>query len=105
MAGYPISAAELNSKAGAVVTNVWDALDQVNRMYKWMNDATHTDNLLVVAPFNIPQADLDLIRPAIADLGSTTAGLWAVAHNLKTVSPTNDFFFNAKKLTGVNFTG
>lgn len=105
MAGYNVTAADLNTKAGSLVTSLWDTLDQVHRFKLWLDDASNTDLILTAAPYLIPQADLNVIRPALSDLGSGANGLWAVAHGIFRPAAVNDFFFNAKKLTGTNYTG
>jgi hypothetical protein len=45
------------------------------------------------------------LRNSISDLGSTANGLWAVSHGLFIPGGVNNFFFNAKALTGTNFAG
>jgi hypothetical protein len=52
----------------------------------------------------VTSADLVTIRAATVDLGSAN-GLWGVAHGQKTVTAVNDFFFNAKLLGGIYWTG
>jgi hypothetical protein len=102
MAGNPFTAADLNARAGLLVQSMWTSLEEVRRMKLWLDDSTHTDAILTAAPYNVAQADLDIIRPAMADLGGST-GLWAVAHGTYDPSGLNNFFFNARKLTGLNY--
>lgn len=104
-AGRALSATDINNRAAAVVEQLWSALDQAHQLYLWLSDTGITgasDANLIAA--GLQAADVTAIRNAITDLGSPN-GLWGVAHTQKTVSAVNDFFFNAKKLTGVNFTG
>lgn len=105
MAGRALTALDINNRAAAVVEQVWSALDQCNQLYRWLNDSNNTTAILTASPVNLPSADDTTIRAAIADLGSTTNGLWAVSHALFTPSGSNNYFFNAKKLSGVNYTG
>lgn len=92
----------MNTKAGALVTSLWDTLEQVRRFKQWLDDATNTDAALTA--LGVAQADLNLIRPAFTDLGGTS-GLYAVAHGSFDPTGASNYFFNAKKLTGTNYTG
>jgi hypothetical protein len=102
MAGYDITDSGVNNSAGQITRALWDNLDAAHRFYLWLNDATNTDAALVAR--GVGQANLDIIRPAFADLGGPS-GLWAVAHGTYDPSGVNNFFFNAKKLTGVTYAG
>lgn len=104
MAGYPIDSSGINNKAALLVASLWQNFRDLNEFNAWLNDATHTDAILIAAPYNIAQADLTAIRAAIGDLGAAT-GLYGVAHGTKTQPAVNDFFFNAKKLTGLTWAG
>lgn len=105
--GYPISAADVNNKAGALVTSLWDNLDQMNRFYKWLTDSAHTDTFLnnIGITGTAASGDVKTLRDSISDLGSTTNGLWAVSHGLFVPGGVNNFFANAKNLTSTNYTG
>ncbi|NUS53828.1 MAG: hypothetical protein HOV66_03045 [Streptomycetaceae bacterium] len=109
MAGRTLAATDVNNKAAACVEQVWIALDQCNQLYKWLTDSAHTDtflnNLGISGATATAGSDVKLLRDGISDLGSTTNGLWAVAHGLFVPGGTNNFFFNAKNLTGVTYTG
>lgn len=95
----------VDARMASVVEQIWSALDQAHNASLWLADTNITGasdaNLLAL---NYVAADLTLMRGAINDLGSAN-GLWGVAHNQKTVSATNDFFFNGKRLTGINYAG
>lgn len=103
--GYPSTAADINSKAGQLVTSLWDNLNDVNRFYKWLLD--HNDAFLNAAGITGTAAsgDVKTLRDGISDLGNTTNGLWAVSHGLFIPGGVNNFFANAKGLTGTNYTG
>lgn len=103
MAGFPITANEVNIKAGQLVSSLWDNLEAVRRYKRWLDDATNSDAALTA--LGVAQGDLNLIRPAFADLGSGSNGLYAVAHGVFVPAGVNDFFANAKKLTGTNYAG
>jgi len=105
--GYPITATDVNTKAGALVTSLWDNLDEINRFYKWLTDSAHNDAFLtgIGMSGNSSSGDVKTLRDAVSDLGNTTNGLWAVSHGAFLPAGLNNFFANAKLLTGVNYTG
>lgn len=104
MAGRTLAAKDINDRAASVVEQLWSALDQCHQLSLWLADTNNATAVLTASPILLSSGDDTTIRAALGDLGSAT-GLWGVAHNLKTVTSTNDFFFNAKKLSGINFTG
>lgn len=106
-AGYPITASDVNTKAGSLVTSLWDNLNDLNKLYRWMTDAAHTDAFLngIGITGSASTGDVKALRDSVADLGSTTNGLYAVSHGLFVPGGVNNFFANAKLLTGVNYTG
>lgn len=103
-AGFALTALDINNRAGSLARSVWQSLDDAHAFSLWLADATHSDTALGPTGVGIPTADLAVIRASFTDLGSAT-GLWGVAHNQKTVVATNDFFFNAKQLGGIYWTG
>jgi hypothetical protein len=109
MAGRTLVAKDINDKAAACVEQLWSALDQCNQMYKWFTDAAHTDTFLnnvgITGSTGNTSTDVGLLRASISDLGSSTNGLWAVSHGIFVPAGVNNFFANAKNLSGVNFTG
>jgi hypothetical protein len=105
VAGRTLTALDINNRAAAVVEQLWTALDQANQLYKWLADSNNATGVLTASPINLPSADDTTIRAAISDLGSSTNGLWAVSHGIYVPGGTNNFFFNARKLSGVNYTG
>lgn len=104
MTGRQLTALDINNRAAAVVEQLWSALDQAHQLALWLSDSNNATAALTAAPISLSSADDTAIRAAILDLGSVN-GLWGVAHAQKTVTAVNDFFFNAKKLSGVNYTG
>jgi hypothetical protein len=105
-AGYPINAADINNRAGALVTSLYDDLEAVRRFKLWLDDAAHTDAFLnsIGITGSASTGDVKALRDSLADLGGTT-GLWAVAHGSYAPGGANNYFFNAKALTGTNYTG
>lgn len=109
MPGRTLTANDVNNRAAGCVEQLWASLDQCNQMYKWLIDAPHTDTFLNNIGISGTAAgagtDVKVLRDSMSDLGNTTNGLWAVAHGLFVPGGTNNFFTNAKLLTGANYTG
>jgi hypothetical protein len=105
MAGYTLTAAALNDRAGALANTLWQSLEQVRQFKLWLDDSTHTDTLIgPSSTVGVSSADLTLIRTSFADLGGTT-GLYAVAHGTYAPPGANNYFFTAKQLTGLYYAG
>lgn len=100
--GYPYTAAEINSTAGARITNLWNALNDIRNLKLWLDDATHNDAFLTALGFSAP--DITLLRNSISDLGGAS-GLWAVSHGSFAPAGASNYFSNAKQLSGMNYTG
>lgn len=104
MAGQTYSATDLNFRAGTVCQELYDKPRQAREWYLWLQDASHTDAILTIAPYNVALVDLTIIRAAAADLGGD-AGLYATAKGTFHPVANNNFLFNAVKLTGLNWSG
>jgi hypothetical protein len=102
MAGFTLTATDINSRAGTLAYALWKALDDTHAFKLWLDDATHTDTLIGPTGVGVTTADLTIIRNSFADLGGAS-GLYAVAHGSFAPSGASNYFFNAKNLTGVNY--
>jgi hypothetical protein len=102
MPGLDFNAAALNNQAGLLVQSAWTSLEECRRFKLWLDDAIHTDAILQASPYNVASGDLSVIRASFNDLGGTN-GLWAVARGTYTPTGANNYFFNAKKLTGLQY--
>lgn len=105
MPGRELTSLDVNNRAAAVVEQLWSALEEASKLYRWLSDANITgasDANLIAA--GLTTEDITAIRAAATDLGGPS-GLWGVAHAQSHPSGNNDFFFNAKLLAGINFTG
>jgi hypothetical protein len=100
--GYPVALADVNAKAGGLVTSLWDNLDAIRRFKLWLDDSAHNDTYLTNLGF--AAGDITVIRNSFADLGGAS-GLWAVSHGTFAPAGASNYFFNAKALTGTNYTG
>lgn len=103
MAGFTITAKDVNDRAGALARAVWLALDDAHAFKLWLDDSTHNDAALGPSGVGIPLADLTIIRNSFGDLGGAS-GLWAVSHATFTPSGASNYFANAKQLGGIYWT-
>ena len=103
MAGYTVDATKVNDLAGSLVTSLWQDLDAIKRFKAWLDDSAHNDTYLT-STLGISSGDVTVIRNSFADLGGSS-GLYAVAHGSFAPSGANNYFFNAKNLSGVNYAG
>jgi hypothetical protein len=102
--GRGITKNDIDQRLPLVIEGVWNSLNLANQAALWLANTNIIPNDAFLTNLTYTQAEVTLMRAAINDLGSSN-GLWGVAHNLKTVPSTNNFFFNAQQLTGVNYTG
>lgn len=103
MAGNSYTAADINARAGLLVTALSTSLEEVRRFKLWLDDATHNDTALGPSGVGVTTPDLLVIRNSFADLGGAS-GLYAVARGTYAPAGANNYFFNAKNLTGLNYT-
>lgn len=104
--GYPVTLADVNNMAGRLVVATWQSLDDVRRFTVWLNDSAH--NAAYTAGLGMAGADDTTLRAAFADLDSLrqiahATGAKGVA-NIGSSAAANDFFFNAKNLSGLTNT-
>ena len=104
MAGFTLTASDVNSRAGTLANALWKALDDVRDFKLWLDDSAHNDAALGPSGVGVTTADLLIIRNSFADLGGTS-GLYAVAHGTFDPTGASNYFSNAKLLTGVNYAG
>ena len=102
--GRPLTKVDIDARAEAVVEQLWGALNNANELALELANTTIIPSDTTLINLGYSQAEVTLLRQAINDLGSSN-GLWGVAHNQKTVTATNNFFFSAQQLTGVNYSG
>ncbi len=98
--GRGIVKKDIDDRMASVVEQVWNSLNIANQAALWLANTNIIPNDTFLVTLGYSSGEVTLLRAAINDLGSSTTGLWAVAHNLKTVPSTNNFFFDAQKLTG-----
>jgi hypothetical protein len=102
MAGNPFTALDINNRAGALVSGLWNSLEEVRKFKLWLDDATHNDAAIGPSGVGVTTADLTIIRNSLADLGGAS-GLYAVSHGTFAPGGASNYFSNAKQLTGLNY--
>lgn len=104
--GYPVTGSDINNRAGALIVALWQDLEAIRQFKAWLDDATHDDTFLNNAGItgSSSSGDVKTLRDAFADLAGAT-GLYGVAHGTVTPSGASNYFFNAKKLSGVTYAG
>jgi hypothetical protein len=97
-AGYQITKADLDNRMGGAVVTLRDALITIVALKAELDDATILPDATLTT-LGYSGADITLIRAAFTDLSKLNDISRAVA----TQASTNDFWFNAKHLAGLNF--
>jgi len=102
MAGYPITKADLDNTMGRLVQALVVDFANIVAFKKLLDDTTILPDATLTAlgysgPVGTSGTDLQIIRSSFTDL----AKLRDIAYNSATQSSTNDFWFNAKHLTGI----
>lgn len=98
--GFPSSKNDLDSRAGSLVVAARDSLYNCSQFCaKLQNFTTLTDAAMITLGYS--QAEVTTMKSGFLDLGGTGNSLYRIANGLAFVGSNNDFFFNAKLLTGV----
>ena len=96
-AGYPWSKTDLDNMMGRLLVAVRDDLLACKSLKVQLDDATLlTDANLTLLGYT--SGDETLIRAAFSDI----VKLWDISTAAATQASTNDFWFNAKHLMGLN---
>lgn len=96
MAGYDVTAAIVNQRAGQLAQAGRDWADEV-LVFKAFLDRYADGAALSAAVPGLSQADATAIKNSFADLSNAVLTL----RGQRAQSPASDFFFNAKLLIGV----
>ena len=98
MAGYPIAKVDLDNRIGALVTALRDDLNACV-MFKALLDDTSILPDATLTALGYSAGDITQIRAAFTSL----AKLSDIARASAVQAATNDFWFDAKHLAGLNF--
>lgn len=109
--GISVQKVDVDGRAGGLVLQFWKNLDELKRFKAWLDDSTHNDAFLTGLGYS--SGEITTLRAGISDLGDPTVGLYAIAHGVGSkgvgtigqVAAANNFFFNAKNLSGVDYSG
>lgn len=96
--GFGIDKSSIDSRSGQLVLNLRKALQDCSDFCDLLNDTTifPADNSTLTS-LGYPAGDITFLRNTFTDLKK----LWQISHAATTQASTNDFFFNAKHLTGL----
>lgn len=97
--GFPVTKADMDNLMGRQVLALWTALDDVRKFKAGLDDSIHNDAFLTSLGYST--GDITALRAAYADLDK----LRQISHAAAIQAATNDFWFNAKSLSGLSYTG
>src|SRR6266702_7741448 len=97
--GYSATKTDFDSRAGQLATALRAALYNCQQFSQLLQSSQWTDSNLIALGYT--QAEVTLLKAAFTDLGGTGISLYNIAHGGALPGGPNDFFFNAKLLTGV----
>lgn len=96
-AGYPITKIDLDNRMGQAILAARQALAEVARIKTMLDDTTILPDATLTSLGYSP-AEITQLRASFTDLKK----LWDISNAAATQTPANDFWFNAKHLTGLN---
>lgn len=96
-AGYPIVKVDLDNRMGQAVLAVRQSLVEIVRIKAMLDDTTILPDATLTSLGYSP-GEITQLRAAFADLKK----LYDISTAAAVQTPANDFWFNAKHLTGLN---
>lgn len=93
-AGFDINKQVIDGKVGQVTVQLRYALEEVDRVKAWLDGQTTE----MLQGYGYAPGDVDIIKSAFTDL----AKLASIARGQAPQEQANDFFFWARRLTGLN---
>ncbi len=98
-AGYPIAKTDLDLRMGAMIVAVRDSLEACVLFKALLDDSTILGNSTLTTTLSYSPTEDTQIRAAFSAMKS----LRDISRGLATQPATNDFWFDAKHLGGLNF--
>jgi hypothetical protein len=95
--GFEINKAGIDQRAGGLVLALRDDLYRAAQFCDLLNDTSIFANDAALIAYGYTQGEVTTLRASFTDLKA----LYNVSHAAGTVPSANDFFFNAKHLTGL----
>lgn len=96
-AGYPITKVDLDNRMGQSILALRQALDEIKRIKTMLDDTTILPDATLTT-LGYTSGEITQLRAAFTDLSK----LRDISIAAATQSSVNDFWFNAKHLTGLN---
>ena len=96
--GYPITKIDLDNRMGGMIVNVRDALEACVLFKSLLDDSTILPDATLTT-LGYSAGEITQIRAAFSSMKS----LRDISRALATQASTNDFWFDAKHLAGLNF--
>lgn len=96
--GFLANKTAIDSQAGSLVVAVRDSLYRASQFCAWLQSSQQADANLIALGY--VQAEVTTLKAAFTDLGGTGISLYNISHGGTLPGGPNDFFFNAKLLTG-----
>ena len=101
-AGLSLTKADLDNRAASVVIGLRDNLRRASELCALLNDVTIIPNDAFLTTLGYTAGEITWLRGAFTDLGGTGVSLYRIAIGaVAGPGSPNDFYFNAKHLTGV----
>lgn len=99
--GLTLTKADLDQRAAGVVISLRDALRRASELNALLSDTTIIANDAALTTMGYTTQEITWLRGTFTDLGGTGVSLYRVAIGaVAGPGSPNDFFFNAKHLTG-----
>jgi hypothetical protein len=95
--GYPITKVDLDNRMGQLVTALRDDFTAIAQFKVMLDDATILPDATLVA-LGYTNAEINQVRAAFTSLNN----LYNISKNNGTQAVSNDFWFDAKHLVGLN---
>lgn len=102
--GFPLTKTDLDNRAGGLVVTLRDTLYRCSQMCTLLNDTTIIPNDAFLTAMGYSAGEVAFLRNSFTDLGGTGGSLYRIALGQVNLPGANDFYFNAKHLTGVVLT-
>jgi hypothetical protein len=99
--GLTLVKADLDQRAASIVLGLRDSLRRASEFNALLNDTTIIANDAALTTMGYTSGEITWLRGAFTDLGGTGVSLYRIATGaVAGPGSPNDFYFNAKHLTG-----
>ncbi len=98
--GFTLTKADIDARVGTLVVTLRDTLDRCRQMNALLNDTSIFANDAALTALGYTSGEVTTLRAAFVSLNK----LNDISHANATQASANDFFFDAKHLTGTVLT-